>query len=54
MTSHKVADWDSVAHIKFMFTIESVFGTQLIGNELAEFKDIGELKRNEAQTGPFC
>jgi acyl carrier protein len=45
MTSHDVAGWDSVAHINLMFTIESAFGMQFIGNELAEFKDIGELKR---------
>jgi acyl carrier protein len=45
MTSHDVAGWDSLAHMNLMFTIESAFGTQFIGNELAEFKDIGELKR---------
>ena len=45
MTSHDVAGWDSVAHMNLMFTIESAFGIQFIGNELAEFKDIGELKR---------
>ena len=45
MTSHDVPSWDSVAHMNLMFTIESAFGIQFIGNELAEFKDIGELKR---------
>jgi acyl carrier protein len=45
MTSRDIAGWDSVAHINLMFTIESAFGTQFIGNELAEFKSIGELKR---------
>ena len=45
MTSHDVDGWDSVAHMNLMFTIESAFGIQFIGNELAEFKDIGELKR---------
>ena len=44
MTSHDIAGWDSVAHINLMFSIESAFGTQFIGNELAEFKNIGELK----------
>ena len=45
MTSHDVAGWDSVAHMNLMFSIESAFGIRFIGNELAEFKNIGELKR---------
>jgi acyl carrier protein len=44
MTSHDIAGWDSVAHINLMFSIESAFGMQFIGNELAELKNIGELK----------
>ncbi len=43
----KAADieaWDSVAHINLMFSIESAFGVQFAGNELAEFQNIGELK----------
>ncbi len=44
MTSRDVAGWDSVAHMNLMFTIESRFGIQFVGNELAEFKDVGELK----------
>lgn len=45
MTSRDVRGWDSVAHMNLMFTIESAFGIQFIGNELAEFNDVGELKR---------
>lgn len=45
MTSRDVGGWDSVAHMNLMFTIESAFGIQFIGNELAEFNDVGELKR---------
>ena len=45
MTSRDIPGWDSLAHINLMFSIESAFGMQFIGNELAEFKDIGELKR---------
>jgi acyl carrier protein len=44
MTSHDVVGWDSLAHVNLMFAIESAFGMQFIGNELAEQKDIGELK----------
>ncbi|UCD76617.1 MAG: acyl carrier protein [Phycisphaerales bacterium] len=40
-----VEGWDSVAHINLMFSIESEFGIQFAGNELAEFKNVGELKR---------
>jgi acyl carrier protein len=44
MTSDDVPGWDSVAHINLMFAIESAFGMQFIGNELAELKNIGEVK----------
>ena len=40
-----VEGWDSVAHINLMFSIESEFGIQFAGNELAEFKNVGELKQ---------
>ena len=45
MTSRDVRGWDFFAHMNLMFTIESAFGIQFIGNELAEFNDVGELKR---------
>jgi acyl carrier protein len=44
MTAAEVPGWDSVAHINLMFSIEQAFGIQFAGNELAEFKNIGELK----------
>ena len=44
MTSADVEGWDSVAHINLMFSIESEFGIQFEGNELAELPDIGALK----------
>ncbi len=50
MTSRDVPGWDSIAHMNLMFTIESRFGIQFVGNELADFKDIGELKRYLART----
>ena len=43
-TAADVEGWDSVAHINLMFSIESEFGIQFAGNELAEFADIGALK----------
>lgn len=45
MSSRDIPGWDSVAHMNLMFTVESRFGIQFVGNELADFKDIGELKR---------
>lgn len=44
-TSHDIDGWDSVAHINLMFSIEQAFGVQFNGNELAEMKNIGELKQ---------
>ena len=45
MTSDDIGGWDSVVHINLMFSIEQAFGVQFNGNELAEMKNIGELKR---------
>lgn len=44
-TAADIEGWDSVAHINLMFSIESTFGIQFAGNELAEFQNVGELKR---------
>ena len=44
-TAADIEAWDSVAHINLMFSIESTFGIQFAGNELAEFQNVGELKR---------
>ncbi|MCC6239320.1 MAG: acyl carrier protein [Phycisphaerales bacterium] len=44
-TAHDIAQWDSVAHINLMFSIEQAFGIQFAGNELAEFANIGELEK---------
>jgi acyl carrier protein len=43
-TSDDIPGWDSVAHINLMFAIESEFGMQFVGNELAEQKNVGEVK----------
>jgi acyl carrier protein len=45
MTTQDISGWDSVAHINLMFSIEQAFGVEFAGNELAEFKNVGELKR---------
>ena len=43
-TASDIPAWDSVAHINLMFSIEQAFGVRFSGNELAQFKNIGELK----------
>ena len=43
-TIRDIPGWDSLAHINLMFAIESAFGMEFSGNELAEVKDIAELK----------
>jgi acyl carrier protein len=43
-TARDIPAWDSVTHINLMFSIEQAFGVHFSGNELAEFKNIGELK----------
>lgn len=45
MTASDIEGWDSVAHINLMFGIEQAFGVRFKGNELADTKNIGELKQ---------
>lgn len=45
MMATDIEGWDSVTHINLMFCIEQAFGVRFTGNELADMKDIGELKR---------
>lgn len=51
MTAHDIGGWDSVVHINLMFSIEQAFGVRFNGNELAEMKNIGELKQFLAKKG---
>ena len=44
-TAHDVPDWDSLAHVNLMFSIEEQFGVQFRDNEFAELRNIGELRR---------
>jgi acyl carrier protein len=45
MTAYDIDGWDSVTHINLMFGIEQAFGVRFKGNELAEMKNVGELKQ---------
>ena len=44
-TAHDIPKWDSLAHINLMFSIEQAFGVRFNGNELADMKNISELKK---------
>jgi len=44
-TAADVPGWDSFAHINLMFSIEEAFGLQFAGNQLASFKNVGELEQ---------
>ena len=43
-TAADVPGWDSVAHINLMFAIEEAFGVQFSDNQLAAFKNVGQLR----------
>lgn len=45
MMAPDIEGWDSVTHINLMFGIEQAFGVRFNGNELADMKNIGELKQ---------
>ena len=44
-TARDIPQWDSLGHVNLMFAIEERFGVRFRGNELAEFANVGELKR---------
>ena len=43
-TARDIPKWDSLAHINWMVSIGQSLGVRFKGNELAEMKNIGELK----------
>jgi acyl carrier protein len=44
-TAADIEEWDSLGHVSLMFSIEEHFGVQFEENELAEFENVGALKR---------
>ena len=44
-TARDIPQWDSLGHVNLMFAIEERFVVRFRGNELAEFANVGELKR---------
>ncbi len=45
MMASDIEGWNSVTHINLMFGVEQAFGVRFNGNELADMKNIGELKQ---------
>ncbi len=44
-TAHEVEDWDSLAQLSIMFSLESRFGVTFTDREMGELADVGELVR---------
>jgi acyl carrier protein len=44
-TTDDIPGWDSATHLSLMFTLEEAFGVRFSENGLAEFANIGELKK---------
>lgn len=55
-TARDIDEWDSLGHVSLMFSIEEHFGVHFEANELAEFENVGALKRfletNAGDDGP--
>ena len=44
-TAEDIPEWDSIAHINLMLTIESTFSVHFSDHELTSFANVGELER---------
>ncbi|HTA64296.1 MAG TPA: acyl carrier protein [Xanthomonadaceae bacterium] len=43
LSAKDVDEWDSLAHIRLMLTVEKAFGVQFSTSEIGKLKDVGEL-----------
>ncbi len=44
-TARDIPDWDSLANINLMFSVEQEFGLRLRDDQIASFANVGELRR---------
>lgn len=51
LSADDVEEWDSLAHINLMYSIEETFGVQFRTDEFADLRDVGDLKRLLAAKG---
>lgn len=42
-TADDIEEWDSLSHIRFMISVERLFGFKFRNEEIAELKNVGEL-----------
>jgi acyl carrier protein len=43
LTAAEVQGWDSLAHLRVMFTVEKAFGVDFAASQLSELKNVGDL-----------
>jgi acyl carrier protein len=43
LSAKDVDDWDSLAHIRLMLTVEKAFGVEFSTSEIGRLKNVGEL-----------
>ncbi len=43
LSAKDVDEWDSLAHIRLMLTVEKAFGVEFSTSEIGKLKDVGEL-----------
>jgi acyl carrier protein len=43
LTAADVPGWDSLAHVRFMLTVERIFAVKFSAAEMASFENVGQL-----------
>ncbi len=43
LSAKDVDEWDSLAHIRLMLTVEKAFGIEFSNSEIGKLKNVGEL-----------
>lgn len=43
LTADKVAGWDSFAHLRLIFAVETSFGVKFAASQISGLKNLGEL-----------
>lgn len=43
LTADDVEGWDSMAHLRVMFSVEEAFGVKFAASEISGLKNVGEL-----------
>jgi acyl carrier protein len=43
MTADDVDEWDSLSHVRMIFTVEKAFGVKFAASEVTSMKNVGDL-----------